>query len=101
MPSHVHLIFVPPSTQAMTTAIADIHRRYSFVVNRRHRWRGNLCQGRFGSYATGEPYALSASALRRAQPVRGANGAQAEDWPGPAPARNSASPQRPRASRHC
>ncbi len=91
MPNHAHLIFVPPSAEAMTTAIADTHRRYSFVINRRQGWRGNIWQGRLGSCAMDEPQALSATALRRTQSGPGATGAQAGGL---------ALVQRPRAFRH-
>ena len=64
MPNHVHLVLVPTSSIGMTKAIADTHRRYSFAINRRQGWRGNLWQGRFGSCAMDEPHALSALRCR-------------------------------------
>lgn len=81
MPNHVHLILVPRSAEGMTKAIADTHRRYSFVVNRRQGWRGNLWQGRFGSCAMDEPHALSALRYVERNPVRARLVRRPEDWP--------------------
>ena len=81
MPNHVHLILVPPSAEAMTMAIADTHRRYSFLVNRRQGWRGNLWQGRFGSCAMDEPQALSALRYVERNPDRARLVSRPQDWP--------------------
>ena len=49
MPSHVHLIAVPGSPDALRQAIGEAHRRYTTQINRREGWSGHLWQGRLAS----------------------------------------------------
>lgn len=81
MPNHVHLVLVPTTSMGLTKAIADAHRRYGVVINRRQGWRGNLWQGRFSSCAMDEPHALSALRYVERNPERAGLAARPEDWP--------------------
>ena len=49
MPNHVHLIVVPQAEEALQAGIAEVHRRYSRMINFRKGWRGHWWQGRFAS----------------------------------------------------
>src|SRR5688500_1811872 len=49
MPNHVHLILVPSTEDGLAKTLAEVHRRYTRLVNFREGWRGHLWQGRFYS----------------------------------------------------
>src|SRR5690349_7717913 len=49
MPNHVHMIAVPGSAEALTTAIARAHETYTRLINFREGWQGHLWQGRYFS----------------------------------------------------
>ncbi len=53
-PNQVHLILVPRDRDGLRAALSETHRRYSRAVNARHRWSGDLWQGRFASSAMDE-----------------------------------------------
>ena len=81
MPNHVHIVAAPSNEDGLTKAIADTHRRYSWVINRRFGWRGNLWQGRFSSCVMDEPHALLAMRYVERNPDRARLVAHPEDWP--------------------
>jgi putative transposase len=81
MPNHVHLILTPRSEGALRAAMAPIHWRYTFEINKREGWRGYLWQGCFASYAMDEDYFVQASRYVGLNPVRAGLVARAEDWP--------------------
>jgi putative transposase len=61
MPNHVHLILVPSTVDSLTPAIAELHRTYTWDVNRRHGWTGCLWQGRYFSFPMDEQHLLGAA----------------------------------------
>jgi putative transposase len=81
MPNHVHLILTPKTEAGLRAALAPMHWRYSYEVNRRERWTGYLWQGRFASYPMDEDYFVQASRYVGLNPVRAGLVARAEDWP--------------------
>jgi putative transposase len=70
MPNHVHLIAVPEREEGLRIAIGEAHRRYSAMINRRHKWTGHLWQGRFSSFPMDEAYLFSAVKYIEMNPVR-------------------------------
>jgi len=81
MPNHVHLILTPRAEGGLRKALAPLHWRYSYEVNRRERWTGYLWQGRFASYPMDDDYFVQASRYVGLNPVRAGLVARAEDWP--------------------
>ncbi len=81
MPNHVHLILTPRTEAALRAALAPLHWRYTYEVNRRERWTGYLWQGRFASYPMDQAYFIEASRYVGLNPVRAGLTARAQDWP--------------------
>ncbi|GAM97827.1 transposase and inactivated derivatives [alpha proteobacterium U9-1i] len=81
MPNHVHLILTPKTEAGLRSALAPLHWRYTFEVNKRERWTGYLWQGRFASYPMDDAYFVEASRYVGLNPVRAGLTARAEDWP--------------------
>lgn len=69
MDNHVHLIAVPQDKDGFR-AIAETHRRYTYMINTREGWRGYLWQGRFKSYPMDEHYLFAAVRYVERNPVR-------------------------------
>ena len=80
MPNHVHLIVVPSTETALRAAIAEVHRRYTVVVNEREGWRGCLWQGRFASFPMAPGHLFNAVRYVELNPVRAALVSKAEEW---------------------
>lgn len=70
MTNHVHLILKPGQDSNLSKAIAEIHRRYTRMINFRENWRGYLWQGRFSSYPMELDYLLNAAAYVELNPVK-------------------------------
>jgi putative transposase len=49
MPNHVHLVLVPAAADGLRDALAEAHRAYSVLINRRKGWTGHLWQERFAA----------------------------------------------------
>jgi putative transposase len=81
MPNHVHLLLVPASADALRSALAEAHRRYSRLVNLRERWRGYLWQGRFASCPVDAEHGLAAARYIELNPVRAGLAPTAAAWP--------------------
>jgi putative transposase len=81
MPNHVHLILTPKTEAGLRAALAPLHWRYSYEINRRERWTGYLWQGRFASSPMDGDYFLQASRYVGLNPVRAGLVARARDWP--------------------
>ena len=81
MPNHVHLILTPRSESGLRAALAPLHWRYTFEVNKRERWTGYLWQGRFASYPMDDGYFVQASRYVGLNPVRAGLVKRAQDWP--------------------
>ncbi|HWB45668.1 MAG TPA: transposase, partial [Hyphomicrobiaceae bacterium] len=81
MPNHVHIIAVPQTKDGLRAAIAETHRSYTRIINRRERWTGYLWQGRFASFPMDGGYFVSCSRYVGLNPVRARLTAHARDWP--------------------
>jgi len=81
MPNHVHLILTPKREEGLRAALAPLHWRYTFEVNKRERWTGYLWQGRFASYPMDDGYFVQASRYVGLNPVRAGLVARACEWP--------------------
>ncbi len=80
MPNHVHLILVPADTEGLRRAVAESHRRYAAVINRRQNWRGHLWQERFHSCPLHDDHLLAAVRYVELNPVRAKLVPSAQDW---------------------
>jgi putative transposase len=81
MPNHVHLIAMPPESEALAQAIGSTHLRYTRMVNRREGWTGYLWQGRFASFPMDEDHLLACARYVGLNPVRAGLTTRAADWP--------------------
>lgn len=81
MPNHVHLILTPSSEAGLRAALAPLHWRYSFEINKRERWKGYLWQGRFASYPMDDAHFIEASRYVGLNPVRAGLVECAQAWP--------------------
>ena len=81
MPNHVHLIAVPSTEQGLAKPLAEEHRRYAVLVNRRHGWTGHLWQERFSSFPMDEPHLMAAIRYVLLNPVRAGLVETATAWP--------------------
>lgn len=70
MNNHVHLILIPKSQGALAKAVAETHRRFTCIINRRYQWRGYLWQGRFFSSVMDDIYLVRALHYVLNNPVR-------------------------------
>jgi len=80
MPNHVHLILVPSAADGLRRAMAEVHRRYTRMINFREGWRGCLWQGRFASFVMSEKHLLGAARYVERNPVKAGLVERAEDW---------------------
>jgi len=80
MPNHVHIIAVPEKQDGIKTAISEVHKRYTRMINRRENRVGHLWQGRFYSFPMEESYLISAARYIELNPVRAGLVNKAEDW---------------------
>ena len=80
MPNHVHLVAVPKHADSLHGALKETHRRYSWHINQREKWRGYLWQGRFASFPMDEAHAWRALRYVENNPVRAGLAAKKEDW---------------------
>jgi putative transposase len=80
MPNHVHLILVPGQEDGLRAALAETHRRYTWLVNRREGWSGHLWQSRFASFPMDEAHVHACLGYVELNPVRAGLVAAPEDW---------------------
>jgi len=81
MDNHVHLILVPSTLDGLAKSLAEVHRSYTTMINRRYKWRGYLWQGRFSSSVIGgEMYLWRAIRYVERNPVRVGLVRQAEEY---------------------
>jgi len=80
MPNHVHLILVPSTADGLRRAVAEVHRRYTRMINFREKWRGCLWQGRFASFVMSEKHLMGATRYVERNPVKANLVERAEDW---------------------
>ncbi|MBV61425.1 transposase [Abyssibacter profundi] len=81
MPNHVHLILTPSSSDGLSRAVGETHRRYSGFINARLRVTGHLFQGRFGSVAMDEAHLYAAFRYVAMNPVKANLVERPEAWP--------------------
>lgn len=70
MDNHIHLIAVPERVDSLARAIAETHRKYTYMINIRHNWKGFLFQGRFSSFPMDEAYLYCCARYVERNPVR-------------------------------
>jgi putative transposase len=70
MTNHVHLVAVPEEKAEFTSALGELHRKYTTIVNFRERWRGHLWQGRFWSFPLDDVCLYRAVRYIERNPVR-------------------------------
>lgn len=80
MTNHIHLVVVPKTTDGLTRAIGEAHRRYTRHVNFREGWRGHLWQGRFSSFILDQSYLLACVRYVELNPVRAGLVDKPEKW---------------------
>jgi putative transposase len=80
MPNHVHIVLTPSDEDGLRSTFADLHRRYTGVINARNRWTGHLWQGRFGSAPMDEQHLIAAVRYVSLNPVRARLVRWAQDW---------------------
>jgi len=81
MPNHVHLILVPPDSDALRRTLAAVHRRYAGQIHARLKRTGHFWQGRFGCVAMDEDHLGAALRYVALNPVRARLAQRAADWP--------------------
>ena len=70
MTNHIHLILCPHEKETMSRMLAEVHRRYTRMINFRNNWRGFLWQGRFFSYPLDKKHLLKVAAYVELNPVK-------------------------------
>jgi putative transposase len=80
MPNHIHLILTPITTDGLSKAVGEAHRRYTAFFNARARVTGHLFQSRFSSCAMDEAHSLAAVRYLAFNPVRAKLVKQPADW---------------------
>jgi putative transposase len=80
MDNHVHLMAVPNQSNSLAKFMAEIHRKYTTVINIKNTWKGHLWQGRFLSYPMDEDHVYCAVRYIERNPVRAGLVKNAEDY---------------------
>jgi len=80
MPNHVHIVAVPRNPGNLTRAFGEVHRRYTWLINRRECWTGHLWQGRYASFPMDDAHLLLAARYIEQNPVRAGLCALPEQW---------------------
>jgi putative transposase len=80
MPNHVHLVLVPSDRDGLRRALAQVHRTYAGIIQRRRKRSGHFWQGRFGAVAMDEDYLAAALRYVALNPVRARLVRRAQDW---------------------
>ena len=81
MPNHVHLILAPATSEGLSRALGEAHRRYTAFFNARARVTGHLFQGRFASVAMDERHCLNAVRYLALNPIRAGLADTPKGWP--------------------
>lgn len=81
MDNHIHLIAVPERENSLARAIAETHRKYTYMINIRNNWKGFLFQGRYSSFPMDEAYLYCCARYVERNPVRAGLVKLAEDYP--------------------
>lgn len=80
MPNHVHIVAVPREPGNLTRAFGEVHRRYTWWINRREGWTGHLWQGRYASFPMDDAHLLLAARYIEQNPVRAGLCTRPEQW---------------------
>jgi putative transposase len=80
MDNHVHLVSIPRSKNSFVEGLAEVHRKFTTIINIREDWRGFLWQGRFLSYPLDEAHCYAAIRYVENNPVRAGLVSKAEDF---------------------
>jgi len=80
MPNHVHLVLVPAEADGLGTALAPVHRQYTWRINQREGWRGFLWQCRFASAPMDEAHLHACLRYVELNPVRAGLVERPEQW---------------------
>ncbi|MCR4408762.1 MAG: transposase [Candidatus Saccharicenans sp.] len=70
MDNHIHLIAVPERLDSLARAMAETHRKYTYMINIRNNWKGFLFQGRYSSFPMDEAYLYCCVRYVERNPVR-------------------------------
>ena len=70
MTSHVHLIMIPKTEDALHGVLKPLHMRYAQRINRIHGWNGHVWQGRYFSAPLDEAYTWAAIRYAERNSVR-------------------------------
>ncbi len=70
MDNHIHLIAVPERPDSLARAMAETHRKYTYMINIRNNWKGFLFQGRYSSFPMDEAYLYCCVRYVERNPVR-------------------------------
>jgi putative transposase len=70
MTNHVHLVAVPEQKEEFSSGLAEVHRKYTTIINIREKWRGHLWQGRFWSFPLDDEYLYRTVRYVERNPVR-------------------------------
>ena len=81
MENHVHLVLIPPTSDALRAIMASVQTSYSQAVNREQKLSGHLFQGRFKSIPLDPAHYLVAVRYVENNPVAAGLVADAESWP--------------------
>jgi putative transposase len=73
-------ILTPSDGDGLRRTFAELHRRYTRIINARHHWTGHLWQGRFGSVAMDDAYLVAAARYVAMNPVRAGLVERPQDW---------------------
>ncbi|MEN6312199.1 MAG: transposase, partial [Acidobacteriota bacterium] len=80
MGNHVHLVAVPAEKDSLARGLAEVHRKYTSLINIREDWKGYLWQGRFISYPMDDAYCYAAVRYIERNPVRAKLVGRAEEY---------------------
>jgi putative transposase len=80
MTNHVHLVVVPDTADALSSAMRDIQMTYAAYLHRREGASGHLWQGRFHACVLDEPHLWAAIRYVERNPVRAGLVPRAEDY---------------------
>ncbi len=80
MSNHVHLVLVPPSSDALRAVLSRTHTSYAQRINLREGVSGHLFQGRYASYPMDAAHLAVAVRYIENNPVKAGLVASAEQW---------------------
>jgi putative transposase len=80
MSNHVHIIAIPPKTDALARTLKDTHGRFAAYWNAAHQSTGHVWQGRFYSCPLDEVHLWEALRYTELNPVRASLVQTAKDW---------------------